>query len=153
MVKNALIEIQSMFPRQKTVNAIEVFLAQNNFSKKNICFGSFNKTGSILLKTPLGQDYCVDRYFEGSELSKKVFDNYNLSYGVISLICQLCDNSKSSIGKEIVRAFTKNVINVTRSYFEEKIPGKVISCGTIVFPTKDEFFSRIFDPAQIRKEM
>lgn len=153
---HALEEVRSLFPRQKKVNAIDVFITTSKKPHQKFNFGNVAHCDTFNLITPEKKPNSdrPDRYFSGSELSLAVCEGYNDNYGLIALIAQMHQMTKNrSVGREIVRAFVKHAIHVTSMHLSEYANDPILSGSSMVLKEKDAFYFALFDPEKIKKEM
>jgi hypothetical protein len=151
---HALEEIKKLFPRQRKVNAVDVFITVYKKPHQKFHFGT-NEVNhdSFDLLTP-DRSFFSDRFFKGSELSFAVCTGYNEKYGLIALIAQLYKLTENrSVGREIVRAFTKHAIFITSKHFSNYIDDSIINRNNIIFQSRDKFYVAVFDQERIKAEM
>ena len=148
----ALEEIQSIFHRQIKDNAIDVFLANFKESSKRIDFGQIKEDQNFRLYTPSRSLYS-ERSYLGSSLSYSVADVFNKQYGILAVCAELINKAQRTVAREVVRGLIKNSIAVTAAYFDQNITEDSISKDTALFPHKDAFYARAFNPIQIRFHM
>lgn len=151
---HALKEVQKLFPRQKKVNAIDVFITTHKKPHQRFYFGNdVAYCDPFNLFTPDNYLYS-ERFFRGSELSLSVCEGYNNKYGLISLIAQMYQLTENrSIGREIVRAFVKHAICITSKHLSEYSDGSIFNRKTMNLQKRDTFYAALFDPKAIISQM
>ena len=87
MKEHALKEVQSHFPRQKSINAIDAFMMLHKADNKKFRQG-LEKKSKLSLITPTGKHYS-DRCFNGTELSAEITLKFNEELGLISFTMRL----------------------------------------------------------------
>jgi hypothetical protein len=145
-------EIQLLFPRQHFVNVIDVFINERKEKNKMLSYGGMTESEpySVLRPNKKLFDY---RKYRGSELVYEISNNLNDRYGIFAVSIQLYKMCRNRVSREIVRAFIKNYIAYTAVYFNANIESDLITVNNIKFPEKNEFYSVVFDPKRIIKEM
>lgn len=116
--RSVFADIQLLFPGQLTTNPVEVFIremqgkmrtGQRREVKIPITFGDYRRKEEIALLPRKDK-----RSFEGTELAEAIIEIYNNEYWLLAFWNQMLLNaSRSSLGREIVRAIIKHCIFVT----------------------------------------
>lgn len=150
---HALKEIQSLFRRQRKVNAIDVFLALGINGNKKVYPGKHIEEQVPFIVRKPGNVLFSDRYFTGSEISFEMAKHFNFEYYIIAISIQMLNLSKFFTGKEIVRGFIKNYIKVSAKYINNHSEDTNITKDNLIFREKYDFYTKVFTPQNIIKEM
>jgi len=102
-------EIQLLFPRQRYVNAIDVFINERKEKNKILSYGKMTESEPYSVLRPNKKLYDYRKYW-GSELAFEISNNFNDKYGILAVSIQLYKMCRNRISKEILRAFIKNYI-------------------------------------------
>lgn len=151
--KNVLEKIQSHFPRQKTLNAIDVFMSIEKPKELGLSFGR-NVEEDLKLLSANNKQLEGDYYFNGSELSLRAVNIFNYDYGLVALINILSTNAKFEITKEFVRALIKRSVFLLAKKNESLVPNekKLTSKNLLAYEKKD-FYYKLLDISEIIQHM